>query len=194
MTDRLATEGPTAQSPRRIVAWRNLLSCRRGIAAVEFGFIVAPLLAFLISIIQIGIIFVAQNELETAVEKSARTLLTGKVQQNNVNQSTFVSTVCSNLPALFSCSGVMVDLQTASSFDSADTSTPVLTYDQNGNVTNNWQFQTGGAGAIMVMRVLYQFPVAIGPLRFNLANLRNGKRLLMATAVFEVEPYNNLGP
>ena len=48
-------------------------------------------------------------------------------------------------------------------------------------------------GSIVVLRVLYQFPVIPGPLSFNLANLSNGARLLMATSVFEVEPYNPSG-
>jgi hypothetical protein len=88
----------------------------------------------------------------------------------------------------------MVDLQTAGSFAAADTSKPTLTYDAHGNVTNGWRFETGGAGTIMVLRVFYQFPVSNGPLRFNLANLPGGKRLLTAVSVFQVEPYSAMGP
>jgi Flp pilus assembly protein TadG len=169
-------------------------TCRSGLAAVEFGFVAIPLFAVLIAIIQIAIVFLAQNELETAVEKAARSLLTGQVQQSGLKQDQFQKTVCANLPALFTCTGVMVDLQTAGSFASANTSTPTLTYDSKGKVTNSWQFQTGGSDTIMVLRVIYQFPVIPGPLSFNLANLPNGTRLLMASAVFQVEPYATLGP
>ena len=38
------------------------------------------------------------------------------------------------------------------------------------------------------MQVMYQWPVFLGPLGFNLSNLPNNKRLLMATAVFRIEP------
>ena len=170
-------------------------ACRSGLAAVEFGFIALPLFAILVAIIQIAIVFLAQNELETAVEKAARTLLTGQAQQNGLSREQFISTVCANLPALFACpAGIMVDLQTASSFAAANTSTPTLTYNSKGQVTNSWQFQTGGAETVMVLRVIYQFPVIPGPLSFNLANLPNGTRLLMASAVFQVEPYQILGP
>ncbi|WP_255607962.1 TadE/TadG family type IV pilus assembly protein [Methylosinus sp. Sm6] len=170
-----------------------MATCRRGVAAVEFAFIALPLLALLVAIVQIGIVFLAQDELETATEKAARTLLTGHVQQNSSTRDEFIATVCANLPALFECSGVMVDLRTANAFSSLDTSTPVLTFDRTGNVTNNWLFETGGAGAIMVLRVIYQFPVVNGPLRFHLANLPGGKRLLASVAVFKVEPYSTTG-
>ncbi|WP_018265255.1 TadE/TadG family type IV pilus assembly protein [Methylosinus sp. LW4] len=168
----------------------GLLACRRGGAIVEFAFIAAPLFAILIAICQVGVVFLAQQELESAVEKSARTLLTGAVQKGGLDQTQFKNTVCGGLTALFTCTQVMVDLQSASAFSSVDTSAPTLTYDSSGNVTNSWKFQTGGVGSILVLRVIYQFPVVGGPLGFNLANLPNGKRLLMATAVFQVEPYS----
>ncbi|WP_051948895.1 TadE/TadG family type IV pilus assembly protein [Methylosinus sp. PW1] len=168
----------------------GLLACRRGAAIVEFAFIAAPLFAILIAICQVGVVFLAQQELESAVEKSARMLLTGEVQKGGLDREQFKTKVCGGLTALFTCTQLIVDLQTASAFASVDTSAPVLTYDSSGNVTNSWKFQTGGVGSVLVLRVIYQFPVVGGPLGFNLANLPNGRRLLMATAVFQVEPYS----
>jgi hypothetical protein len=65
-----------------------------------------------------------------------------------------------------------------------------LTYDTNGNVTNNWQFNPGNAGDIVVVRVMYLWPVFFGPIAFNLANQPNGSRLIMASAAFQNEPAN----
>jgi Flp pilus assembly protein TadG len=161
-----------------------------GAAAVEFAVIATPLFALIIGILQIGVIFMAQQQLETAVEKSARTVLTGQAQQGGVTQSQFASALCANLTLLFKCSDVMVDLRSASAFSAADTSAPTLTYDVSGNVTNSWSFEMGTVGTIMVLRVMYRFPVVGGPMSFGLANLGNGKRLLMSTAVFQVEPYS----
>jgi Flp pilus assembly protein TadG len=164
-----------------------------GIAAMEFGFIALPFFAILVAIFQIGIIFLAQNELETAVEKASRQLFTGQVQKNGTTQSQFLASICTNLPVFFTCSGVMADVSLASDFASANTSAPTLTYDKNGNVSNTWNFNTGTAGSILVLRVLYQFPVFLGPLGLNLANLPGSKHLMMGTAVFQVEPYNSIG-
>jgi Flp pilus assembly protein TadG len=184
--------------PSRLGSWAHravrsracMSRCRSGAAAVEFAMIATPLFALIIGILQIGAIFMAQQQLETAVEKSARTVLTGQAQQGGVTQSQFATALCANLTLLFKCSDVMVDLRSASAFSAAETSAPTLTYDASGNVTNTWSFQMGSAGTIMVLRVMYQFPVVGGPLNGGLANLGNGKRLLMATAVFQVEPYS----
>jgi len=66
---------------------------------------------------------------------------------------------------------------------------PGLTYDANGNPTNTWSYSVGGAGSIVVMRLMYLWPVLPGPLNFNLANQGSNKRMLMATSVFKSEPY-----
>lgn len=167
------------------------MSSTGGSTAVEFGLIAIPFIGILVAIIQLGVVCLAQQELETAVEKTARTLLTGSAQTSNLTQSQFAASVCANLPALFTCNKVMIDLRSATSFSSADTSTPTLTYDSNGNVTNTWSYTPGASGSIMVLRVLYQFPVVPMPLGMKLANLSNNTRLLMATAVFQAEPFGS---
>ncbi|MBY6239864.1 TadE/TadG family type IV pilus assembly protein [Methylosinus sp. Sm6] len=189
VAERFPAQAATGCAPRRSAGVR-FFGCRRGAAAIEFALVATPLFALLIGILQIGVVFLAQQQLETAVEKSARTVLTGSAQKSGLTQAQFASALCANLTVLFSCSQVMVDLRSASAFSAADTSAPTLTYDASGNVTNSWSFDMGSAGAVMVLRVMYQFPVVGGPLNVSLANLGNGKRLLMATAVFQVEPYS----
>jgi hypothetical protein len=65
---------------------------------------------------------------------------------------------------------------------------PALTFNAQGQVTNTWQYNPGTAGQVVVVRVMYQWPVFGGPLGFNLANLPNGNRLIMAAAAFQNEP------
>jgi len=74
------------------------------------------------------------------------------------------------------------------SFSAADTGIPTLTIDAQGNVTNNWKYNPGGPGQIVVVRVMYQWPVFLGPLGFSLATLANGNRLIMASSAFQNEP------
>ena len=82
-------------------------------------------------------------------------------------------------------------MQTASSFAAANTSSPTLTFDAHGNVTNSWSYNPGNPGDIVVMRVMYQWPVFLGPLGMGLANEGNGNLLLIATATFKNEPYQS---
>jgi hypothetical protein len=83
----------------------------------------------------------------------------------------------------------MINVQNYSSFASANTSTPTLTFDSSGAVTNQWAWSPGSPGDIVIVQVMYQWPVMMGPLGFNLANLANGNRLLVSTVAFKSEPF-----
>jgi hypothetical protein len=124
-----------------------------------------------------------------ATEKSARTVLTGSAQSASTTQSQFLAAVCAKLPSLLKCSNLMVDAQVYSSFSGSNTSTPTITYNANGTVSNQWNYNIGGANDIVVLRVMYLLPVIGVPLGLTLANTSYGNRLLMATAVFKNEPY-----
>jgi len=164
-----------------------------GAAALEFAIVAAPFIALILAAMQTALAFFAGQVLESAVVDSSRQILTGAAQNANMTQSGFANTVCSKVQALFNCGKLMIDVQTVNSFAAANTALPTLTYDGSGNVTNNWAFQPGNPGDIVVMRVMYQWPVVLGPLGLNLSNQSNGNLLLMATATFKNEPYLN-GP
>jgi len=166
----------------------------KGATAVEFALIATPFLALIVALIQTFLLFFAQSLLENAVRQSARQILTGQAQSQDASLSqtaamaAFQQTVCNNANVLFSCGGLMVDVQVASNWSSANTSMPTLTYNAQGQVTNNWQFNPGNAGDIVVVRVMYLWPVFFGPIAFNMANQANGSRLIMASAAFQNEP------
>lgn len=167
---------------------------RKGATAVEFALIATPFFAIIAALIQVFLLFFAQSLLENAVRASARQILTGQVQTQDASLSqaaaiaAFHQTVCNNAAALFTCTGLMVDVQVANNWSSANTGMPVLTYDSNGNVNNTWQFNPGNAGDIVVIRVMYLWPVFFGPIAFNMANQANGSREIMASAAFQNEP------
>jgi Flp pilus assembly protein TadG len=167
---------------------KRLLHSRDGASAVEFALLALPFFAIVFATLQTAILLMAQEELETAVEKSARLVLTGQALNNGMTQTQFTSNVCGNLPALFNCNNLMVNMQTADSFADADPAAPTLTYGSNGQVNNTWSFQLGNPGSIVVLQVMYQWPVFGSLLGFNLSNLSNGKHLLIATSVFKNEP------
>jgi Flp pilus assembly protein TadG len=165
-----------------------------GAAAIEFAILSGPFIALMLAILQVTLIFFAQDALETTVEASSRMVLTGKAPTATSGmtasqaQNAFAAAVCTNSPGLFTCGNFMIDLQPVASFANANVSQPVLTYDANGKVTNVWTYNPGNPGDIMVMRVMYQWPVFLGPLGLNLSNLPKSQRLLMSTAVFRNEP------
>jgi Flp pilus assembly protein TadG len=170
------------------VAIARFLRCEGGGPASEFSLVAAPFLGLMIAILQVGLIYYAQEALETAVEQTARLVLTGQAQSAAMTQSQFATALCNNSPGLFTCANFMIDLQPATSFANANVTQPTLTFDANGKVTNTWQYSAGNPGDIMVMRVMYQWPVFLGPLGFTLSNEPNSMLLMMATSVFRNEP------
>lgn len=151
--------------------------------------VAAPFIALLLASLQTALVYMAGQALETATEKAGRQLLTGAVQTQNLSQSQFFNLVCSNLPSLLNCANLMLDVNTTTSFSSANTSTPTITFAKNGTVSNVWNYNTGSPGSIVVLRAMYLYPVIGGPLNFAMSNVSNGSRLLMATAVFKNEQY-----
>jgi Flp pilus assembly protein TadG len=168
---------------------RRFIRCSRGATAVEFAMVAAPFIALLIAIIQTMLVFFAQRVLDEVVSQASRVIQTGQAQTSNLTQSQFANWVCQKTTILFTCGSFMVNVQSYSSFSAASTTTPTVTFDSSGNVTNSWNYQLGNPGDIVVVQVLYQWPVVLGPLGFTLANLPNGNRLLVSSNVFKREPY-----
>jgi Flp pilus assembly protein TadG len=160
---------------------------QRGSAAVEFALVAPLFFALLFAIIETGMVFFASQSLETAVQDSARMILTGQAQTANLTKITFKkNVVCAHVNVLFDCAnGVYVDVQSYSSFSNVSISDPLT----NGTFVDNTQYNPGGPGDIVVVRLFYQWPLFVTGLGYNIANVGGSKRLLSATAAFKNEPY-----
>jgi Flp pilus assembly protein TadG len=172
----------------RVSALQRFARRNDGAAAVEFGMVAAPFLALMFAIMETALVFFASQTLETAVADSARLIMTGQAQSQSFDAAAFKNSVCSKVGGLFDCSGGLhVDVKTYSSFGSVDNSAPI---DANGNLkTGSFGYTPGGPGDIVVVRLMYQWPVYASLLGLNLGNMAGNKRLLMATAAVRNEPY-----
>jgi Flp pilus assembly protein TadG len=189
MTQRLA------RSATRLRSSPPFIRCTKGATAVEFALVGAPFIALLVAIFQATLVFFAGRVLDEITEEASRYIMTGQAQTGSMTQSQFATFLCTGsntsalVSALFSCNNFMINIQNYASFAAASTASPTLTFNGSGNVSNAWTYNTGNPGDIVVVQVMYQWPVVLGPLGFNLANLSNGNRLLVSTAVFKNEPY-----
>ena len=167
---------------------RRLARDEKGIATVEFAIVAAPFLALMFAIMETAIVFFAGQTLETAVADSARLIMTGQAQTSSFTAAQFKSAVCAKILGLFDCqNGLQIDVKTYSSFSTVSTAKPV---DSNGNLqTSSFGYSPGGPGDIVVVRLMYQWPIYVSLLGFNLADMAGSKRLIMATASFRNEPY-----
>jgi len=165
---------------------RRFRSSRRGSAALEFALVAPVFFALLFAIIETALMFFASQVLETITQDSARQIMTGQAQQASYTQAQFATYVCNQVPALFDCSKIYIDVQSFKDFASVTINNQI---DASGNFINNMQYAPGGAGDIVVVRLFYQWPIFVTNLGYNITNLSGSKRLLVASAAFKNEPY-----
>lgn len=172
---------------------------------MEFGLIAVPFLGLLLAIFETGLVFLNSEGLEAAVQDAARNIMTGQAQAANVSTAaSFVSTyLCPTsgsriLPSFIDCSKLIVDVRSADTFATADTS---RTFYQD---PTTQQFCPGASGKIIVVRVAYPMPVFLpflaGMTNATFHQITTGlvndvpgnsgwKHLLVGTAVFQNEPF-----
>jgi Flp pilus assembly protein TadG len=179
---------PSAPPP---VPFRELLRRfrrnRRASAALEFALVAPVFFALLFAIIETALMFFANQVLETITQDSARMIYTGQAQKASYTQAQFATYVCGQIPALFSCNSVWIDVESASAASGVNNNSCV---DASGNFVSA-QYNPGGASDIVVVQLCYKWPIFVTSLGYNIANLPGGKRLLTASAAFRNEPYNN---
>jgi Flp pilus assembly protein TadG len=176
---------------------RRFRRSRRASAAVEFALVAPIFFALLFAIIETAVIFFASQVLETITQDSARVIATGQSQSGLVTgcattgctQAQFQTYVCGQIPALFSCSGVYVDVEScpsASGFSCVAFNSQI---DSKGNFINNMQYSPGAPGYIVVVKLFYLWPLYVTGLGYNISNVSGSQRLLTATSVFKNEPF-----
>lgn len=167
---------------------RRFARHEEGATAVEFGIVAAPFLGLMFAIMETALVFFASQTLETAVADSARLIMTGQAQQANYSEQQFKDQVCSRIKGLFDCQTKMkIDVKKYDTFGAIDNAKPI---GPDGKLqTSNFGYQPGGPGQIVVVRLMYEWPVFASVLNFNLADLSGSNRLLIATAAFRNEPY-----
>ena len=170
------------------IAARRFIRHQDGATTVEFAHGRRAVLAMVFAIIETAVVFFAGQALETAGADSARLIMTGQAQTQGYDQAAFKQAVCNKIYGLFNCAGgLYVDVKNYSSFASISTSKPV---DSGGNLqTSSFGYSPGGPCAIVVVRLMYQWPVYVSLVGLNLSDTAGSKRLLMSTIAFRNEPY-----
>ena len=155
--------------------------------AVEFGLISVPFFALLFAILETFLLFFASQSIETATERAGRLIRTGQAQVAGLSEAEFKTAVCDALNGLFNCElGLSVDVRTYAEFGDVDLGRPI---DEAGNRIEDYEYQPGAGGDIIVVRTFYEWPIHTNLLGLGLANLANGKNLIAAATAFRNEPF-----
>lgn len=172
--------------------------CRRfaknetGSAAMEFAIVALPFFTMMLAAIDFGLMRFATSTLENGVSEAARQIRTGQAQSSGMTAAQFRTLVCNNVSMLLTCDQrLAIDVRVFDSFD--DVNFPAAV-DGNGNLSGAFQYQTGGPGDIVLVRVFYSWPMLTPFFGEAMSNMNGGARLLTASAAFRNEPFGALLP
>lgn len=170
-------------------ALRRFGAARDGVAAIEFAFVAVPFFALLLAIMEVAMIFFAGQLVESGTWEAARLIRTGQAQAQGFDETRFKQQICDNIGVLSTCiQTIKIDVRTYPDFQAAsdNLSNPI---DEDGNLIENFSFQPGVGGDIVMVRAFYEWNTISPGFSISPGNLGNGNMLLAATVAFRNEPF-----
>ena len=158
-----------------------------GVTALEFALLAPVFMMLFFVLLETGIIFITQAMLQNAVNDAALLIRTGQVQNLGMSQSQFRDAMCQHATGLIACDNLLIDVQAFQNFSDAQYQSPLAT---NGTLNPDLSnFRPGNPGEVVLVRALYSWQVVTPLLTPFLANMADGKRLLVATTAFRNETF-----
>ena len=169
-----------------------------GVTAIEFAMVATPFVLLLFGIMSVCLYYFANFTIENAVWQAARAIRTGQLQQSqgaytgavtNADRKTaFKKALCDRAPTFLDCqSKAVVIVQSNANFSGI--SEPSCS--NNGTIVSDSSagFNTGGAGAVVLVTVCYPWDFGGKLPFFKMGNLNDGSLLMQASVAFRTEPY-----
>ena len=163
------------------------LKNNRGTTAVEFALVGVPFVIMSIGTIEMALMFTSQSVLQEATFAAARVIRTGQVQKAGGTEELFREEVCDFAELLIPCNEIQFQVQNLPSFEDAQDD-PGPTFDDDGNLEDQG-FDPGGESDVVMIRVVYNYPVRTPLLQASLSNTTGGRRTMLSTMVLKTEPY-----
>jgi Flp pilus assembly pilin Flp len=170
----------------------------RGATAVEFALVALPFFTLLAAIIEIAFRIWAAQNLDYALQKSARSLFTGAFQLSTSGQSNptvvldkLKTNLCNtgSLMGVFDCQSIKLDVTLGSSYGGAAPPTPFDPQSGGWSPSAGTQYVCPQPGSIVIVSAAVKFPVLFSFLKLSSNTFTDGSQLLQSTAVFRAEPY-----
>lgn len=173
---------------------------RRGATAVEFALVALPFLTILAAILETVFTIWATQNLDFALQRAVRPILTGAFQTANAGQTdpaAILSALKTNLcgsgsgagVTIFDCQNVKLDVYVSASFAAGSSPSAFNAQTQNWNSSAGTQYTCPQAGSIVVVSAAVKFPVFFSFLKLNSQTFSDGSRLMQSIAVFRTEPF-----
>lgn len=163
---------------------------RRGATAIEFAFVAVPFLFMMFALIELGVLFMMDVTLESAVGQTGRLIRTGQAHGQSMGAAQFKQAVCSQM-GLFEArcrEKLLVDVRVLPRFTGQTPPDPV---NADGELSDSGLvFAIGGPGDIILVSAWYPQPI-FTPLISQGTERVAGHRVLNATTAFRNEPFGS---
>ncbi|HEU4837870.1 MAG TPA: TadE/TadG family type IV pilus assembly protein [Micavibrio sp.] len=171
--------------------WGKWIKETRAVAAVEFSLVGVPFVLMTIGIVEMALMFTAQSVLQEATFTASRLIRTGQLQQGKMGdpEQAFRDSVCDFARLLIPCGSIQFAVQKLEDFSAADDADPV--FDEDGNLQST-PFDPGGENDVVLIRVVYNYPIRTPVMQQVMSTVGGTKRGLMSTIILQTEPYSPL--
>jgi len=168
-------------------ALRRLLASKRGLTAIETALVMPVFILLSFGIIETAMLYFIATSLEAQTAAAGRQIRTGSVQAAADPLQAFKDVLCGGLGGLIECNKVILDVRSYSSFGGV----AYPSFLNPDGTPNNPQFQTGGPGDIVIVRVIYQWQILTPFLGQFFGDDGGQTKRLSSAAAFKNEPYND---
>jgi hypothetical protein len=180
---------------RRFHIFSRFYRDRDGSTVIEFGMLALPFLLLLFAILETCISFAAQQLMANATDDVARQIRTGQIKGTNLTEENLRERICGQLEIMVAndCPGLVIDLRHADTFDGlAEFKMPLKGTNRLDREIDDdlAKFEPGINTQKNRLRVLYPWPIMTNLMQKNLSTLKDNKILLLATAIWQNEPFN----
>ena len=163
---------------------------RDGSSAVEFAMVAFPFFFMMFAIIELGMVFVTDSVLDTAVIETGRLVRTGQAAGSNLTAEEFKTQLCGKM-SIFSgqcASRATVDVREIPQFRNQNPPDPMASgtsFDP-----SQLTYTTGQPGSLILVRTWYKQPLFTPFLKQALSQLGDGDTIMTATTAFRNEPWD----
>ncbi|WP_208995333.1 TadE/TadG family type IV pilus assembly protein [Roseibium hamelinense] len=167
---------------------RKFRRSRDGVTAIEFALIAPVFFVLVLGTMEIGISFLVHRMADNAVLEASRKIKTGQALRDGFNETQFKAEICSSMPD-FMCDvdRIVLEVSEFEFFSELDSIDDML--DDDGEIREDYNFQVGSAGSIILVRTIYRWPMVTSILGLSAADGGNYERYLYSTQVFRNEPF-----
>ncbi|PSJ57897.1 TadE/TadG family type IV pilus assembly protein [Pseudaminobacter soli (ex Li et al. 2025)] len=170
-----------------------------GATAIEFAMLAIPFTMLVFAILESCVSYTAQQVVSGAADDVARQFRTGQLKPDANNQAVVAAKVremiCGRLEVMVAkgCPNLFIDLRQFATFaDALNIKTKLTGTGSDRDLdTSDFGINPGLAKTRNMLRVYYKWPVITDFMRASMSNIKGGKILLAATAIWQNEPFEN---